>query len=181
MNIFKQKDEKAHLEAVPRREAGQAAEAVKSDSAHADEKAGSKMIVGPGIRLLGSEITDCDTVIVEGWVEATVDGRVMQISEKGTFTGVATVDEAEIRGLFKGDLTVRKRLTVCATGKVSGKIRYGKLVVEEGGELSGDVSALGAEQPLTIKLPGKPAGKPELPAKQGETWPPGQKSDTAVA
>ena len=28
---------------------------------------------------------------------------------------------------------------ICSTGKVSGKIRYGKLVVEEGGQLSGDV------------------------------------------
>lgn len=103
---------------------------------------GSRLIVGPNIRLAGSEISDCDTVIVEGRVEATVDGRVMQIAETGMFTGTVAIDMAEIRGKFQGELTVRKRLTVCGTGKVQGKIRYGTLVVEEGGELSGDVDSL---------------------------------------
>lgn len=118
------------------------------------EPQGSRLIVGPNIRLTGSEITDCDTVIVEGRVEATVDGRVMQIAETGVFTGTVAIDMAEIRGHFQGELTVRKRLTVCGTGKVSGHIRYGTLVVEEGGELSGDVDALGTGQ----SAPGKRAG-----------------------
>lgn len=134
------------------------------------EAHGSKLVVGPDIRLLGSEITDCDTIIVEGWVEATVDGRVMQISEKGTFTGTVSIDVADIRGHFKGELTVRKRLTVCSTGKVSGKIRYGKLVVEEGGELSGDISGLGGETAAQAK-PVQASNEPELPlAKQDESW-----------
>jgi cytoskeletal protein CcmA (bactofilin family) len=37
---------------------------------------------------------------------------------------------------------VRKQLLICATGKVSGKIRYGKLTIEEGGEISGDIAAI---------------------------------------
>jgi len=41
---------------------------------------------------------------------------------------------------------VRHKLVIYATGKVSGKIRYGKLVVEEGGQLSGDVQVGIAEQ-----------------------------------
>lgn len=106
------------------------------------EPEGGKLTVGPNIRLTGSEISDCDTVIVEGRVEATVDGRVMQISETGTFSGTVHIEMAEIRGRFEGDLTVKRRLTVCGTGKVSGKIRYGTLVVEEGGELSGDIESL---------------------------------------
>lgn len=117
------------------------------------ETQGSKLIVGPNIRLTGSEITDCDTVIVEGRVEATVDGRVMQIAETGVFSGTVAIDMAEIRGHFQGELTVRKRLTVCGTGKVSGHIRYGTLVVEEGGELSGDVDALGTAQSAPGRRP----------------------------
>lgn len=118
------------------------------------EAQGGRLIVGPNIRLSGSEITDCDTVIVEGRVEATVDGRVMQIAETGTFSGTVAIDMAEIRGNFQGELTVRKRLTVCGTGKVSGHIRYGTLVVEEGGELSGDVDALGKTQQAPARRPG---------------------------
>lgn len=109
---------------------------------------GSRLVVGSNVRLTGSEISDCDTAIVEGRVEATVDGRVMQITETGMFTGTVAIDMAEIRGQFNGELTVRKRLTVCGTGKVKGKIRYGTLVVEEGGELSGDVDSL-ATTPAT--------------------------------
>jgi cytoskeletal protein CcmA (bactofilin family) len=107
-----------------------------------DEAPLSKLIVGPDIKLKGAEITDCDTLIVEGRVEASMDSRVIQISERGVFAGKAGIDVAEIRGCFEGELTARKQLLVCATGKVSGKIRYGKLAVEEGGEVSGDVAAL---------------------------------------
>lgn len=100
---------------------------------------GSKLIVGPNIKLKGVEITDCDTLVVEGRVEATMDSRVIQIAESGAFKGSAGIDLAEIRGEFDGELTVREKLVIYSTGKVSGKIRYGKLVIEEGGQIAGDV------------------------------------------
>jgi cytoskeletal protein CcmA (bactofilin family) len=96
--------------------------------------------VGPNIKLKGVEITDCDTLVVEGTVEATMDSRVIQIAEQGAFRGSADIDIAEIRGEFNGTLTVRDKLVIFGTGRVSGKIRYGKLVVEEGGQLSGEIA-----------------------------------------
>lgn len=105
---------------------------------------GSKLIVGPNIKLKGVEITDCDTLVVEGRVEATMDSRVIQIAENGAFKGSAEIDIAEIRGEFNGDLTARVKLVIYATGKVTGKIRYGKIVIEEGGQLIGDVQVGGA-------------------------------------
>jgi cytoskeletal protein CcmA (bactofilin family) len=101
----------------------------------------SKLTVGPNIKLKGVEITDCDTLVVEGSVEATMDSRVIQISERGSFKGSADIDVAEIRGLFDGNLTVRQKLVIFATGKVTGKVRYGKIVIEEGGQLSGEIEA----------------------------------------
>jgi cytoskeletal protein CcmA (bactofilin family) len=95
--------------------------------------------VGPNIKLKGVEITDCDTLVVEGMVEATMDSRLMQIAECGAFKGSACIDIAEIHGDFDGDLTVRDKLMIYATGKITGKVRYGKLVIEEGGQLSGEV------------------------------------------
>lgn len=100
---------------------------------------GSKLIVGPNIKLKGVEITDCDTLAVEGRVEATIDSRVIQIAECGAFKGSAEIDIAEIHGEFDGELIARQKLVIYKTGKVSGKVRYGKLVVEEGGELTGDI------------------------------------------
>ena len=99
----------------------------------------SKLTVGPNIKLKGVEITDCDTLVVEGAVEATMDSRVIQIAESGSFTGSAEIDIAEIRGVFSGTLTVRQKLMIYSTGKVKGKIRYGKVVIEEGGQLSGEI------------------------------------------
>jgi cytoskeletal protein CcmA (bactofilin family) len=100
---------------------------------------GSKLTVGPNIKLKGVEITDCDTLVVEGMVEATMDSRVIQIAERGAFKGSAEIDIAEIHGEFDGNLTVRQKLVIYATGKVTGKIRYGKLVIEEGGQLAGEI------------------------------------------
>ncbi len=106
---------------------------------------GSKLTVGPNIKLKGVEITDCDTLVVEGLVEATMDSRVIQIAEQGAFKGSAEIDIAEIRGVFEGNLTVRQKLVIHATGKVTGKIRYGKVVIEEGGQLSGDIQCSAAD------------------------------------
>jgi cytoskeletal protein CcmA (bactofilin family) len=111
-----------------------------------EESAGSKLIVGPDIKLKGVEITDCDTLVVEGRVEASMDSRVVQIAASGVFTGNATMDVAEIWGCFEGQLTVRKQLVIYASGRVSGQIRYGQIRIEEGGELSGEISTLAAHE-----------------------------------
>ena len=108
-------------------------------SSSATPEGGSKLTVGPNIKLKGVEITDCDTLVVEGLVEATMDSRVMQIAEQGAFKGSAEIDVAEIRGEFSGNLTVRQKLVIYSTGKVTGTIRYGKLVIEEGGQLAGEI------------------------------------------
>jgi cytoskeletal protein CcmA (bactofilin family) len=107
-----------------------------------EEPAGSRLIVGPDIKLKGVEITDCDTLVVEGRVEASMDSRVVQIAENGVFSGTVSIDVAEIRGTFEGELTARKQLVIYSTGRVSGRIRYGKIRIEEGGEISGEVSTL---------------------------------------
>ncbi len=114
--------------------------ASKPASSSTTEGGGSKLTVGPNIKLKGVEITDCDTLVVEGTVEATMDSRVIQIAEQGAFHGTADIDIAEIHGEFDGQLTVREKLVIFSTGKVSGKIRYGKVVIEEGGQLSGEIS-----------------------------------------
>ena len=119
---------------------GGAQAASAAAAAPAVKEGGSKLTVGPNIKLKGVEITDCDTLVVEGLVEATMDSRVIQISEQGEFKGSADIDIAEIRGVFDGNLTVREKLVIHSTGKVTGKIRYGKIVIEEGGQLSGEIS-----------------------------------------
>lgn len=137
-------------------------------SATAPGSAGSKLTVGPNIKLKGVEITDCDTLVVEGTVEATMDSRVIQISEEGAFRGSAEIDIAEIRGSFNGTLTVRQKLVIFSTGKVSGTIRYGKLVVEEGGQLSGEIE-VGAGPRAKAGLDAATGHKPRMVETSGAT------------
>ena len=77
--------------------------------------------------------------------------RAIQIAEQGSFKGTADIEVAEIRGAFDGELTVRGRLVVHATGRINGKVRYGKLLVQEGGELCGDVGTLGEKSAASAR------------------------------
>jgi len=81
-----------------------------------------------------------------------MDSRVIQISERGAFKGSADIDIAEIRGHFEGTLNARQKLVIYSTGKVTGKVRYGKVVIEEGGQLSGEVD-VGSEKPRAVVAP----------------------------
>ncbi len=111
-----------------------------------EERKEAKLVVGPDIKMKGAEISDCDTLVVEGRMEATLDSRVLEIAQNGVFQGTIAVDNAEINGRFEGELTVRKQLTIHGTGKVSGKIRYAKIKIEEGAELAGEISVLDKSQ-----------------------------------
>jgi cytoskeletal protein CcmA (bactofilin family) len=128
--------------AAPAPAANAAVEATLPGSAIPGERKEAKLVVGPDIKLKGVEISDCDTLIVEGRVEATLDSRVLEITPNGVFQGTIAVDNAEIHGRFEGELTVRKQLTIYGAGKVSGKIRYAKIKVEEGAEISGEITTL---------------------------------------
>jgi len=122
---------------------------------------GSQLFVGPNIKLRGVEISDCDVLIVEGHVEATINSKAMQIAKPGTMKGVAVIDVAEIDGEFTGELTAHVKLIVRASGRVSGKIRYGHLIVSDGGEISGDVQRIESATDMSVKA-SAPAARPQL-------------------
>ena len=120
--------------------------------ATAGQPSGAKLIVGRNVKLKGVEISDCEMVVVEGQVEASVTAKGMQIAKPGTLKGNAVIDVAEIDGEFTGELTAHTKLVVNGTGRVSGTIRYGSLIVAEGGEITGDVKRLDDETP-TLRQP----------------------------
>ena len=128
------------------------------------EAPGSKLFVGVNIKLKGVEISDCDLLVVEGHVEATVHSKVMQIAKPGTLQGTAHIDVAEIHGDFTGELTARTRLVVHGTGRVSGTIRYGRLIVADGGAISGDVQQTDVAEPPRAVAPTQPPTRPHATA-----------------
>ena len=128
--------------------------------ATATDAPGSRLSIGPNINLKGVEISNCDVLVIEGNVDATITSKVMEIAQPGQFSGTANIDIAEIHGEFSGELTVRTKLVVHGTGRVTGTIRYGKLVVAEGGVLSGELKQL--DTPEDTKSGGQPLPRPLL-------------------
>lgn len=111
--------------------------------------------VGRGLKLEG-KIQSCDSLVIEGDVQATIESGTLTITETGEVRGDATVDEAEVNGRFDGSLVVRKCLTINATGRVTGTVRYGELRIEQGGQISGEIQAEDA----------KPASRPAVKAPE---------------
>lgn len=109
---------------------------------------GGELVIGQGIKVKGS-IGACKTLVVEGELDATVEVELLQLLEKGVFKGAATVVVAELAGRLDGKLTVEGKLTLRPTARVTGEIRYRRIVIEEGGELSGDIAAMSGQAAAT--------------------------------
>lgn len=104
-------------------------------------KAGKRILTVGNDILLKGEIATCDRLVIEGSVDATLkEVHTVEIAETGSFKGAAEIEDAEISGLFEGDLIVRNRLTIYATGKVRGKISYGEIEIERGGQMTGEIT-----------------------------------------
>ncbi|HEX7775828.1 MAG TPA: polymer-forming cytoskeletal protein [Parvibaculum sp.] len=117
--------------------------AVRTLQTHSSSQPGitpANLHVGRGLKLEG-KIQSCDSLVIEGDVQATIESGTLTITETGEVRGEATVDQAEINGKFDGTLIVRKCLTINATGKITGTVRYGELKVEQGGKISGEIEA----------------------------------------
>jgi cytoskeletal protein CcmA (bactofilin family) len=103
-----------------------------------------RLIVGREIVLTGA-IKACERLVIEGRVEATLtDIRSIEIAETGVLNGTAQVETADVAGRFDGDLVVRNRLQIHATGRVSGNVRYGSIEIERGGTIAGQIETLPA-------------------------------------
>lgn len=111
-------------------------------SSSMDEKGKKRILTVGNDILLKGEIATCDRLVIEGAVDAKLnDVHTVEIAETGSFKGSAEIEDAEISGLFEGDLIVRNRLIIYSTGKVRGKITYGEIEIERGGELTGEIKS----------------------------------------
>ena len=103
---------------------------------------GKRLTVGREISLSG-EITACETLIVEGSVEATLENsQFLEVAEGGLFKGTVVIDEAVIAGTFDGTLTARERLTVKSSGRITGHVKFSRIEIELGGEIDGEIHVL---------------------------------------
>jgi len=104
------------------------------------------LVVGRGISLQGT-VADAERLVVEGTVESQmIQATELSISQTGVFKGEVQVEDAEIAGTFDGTLTARGQLVIRGTGRVIGTARCRRLMVEDGGQISGKMEMLGDAQ-----------------------------------
>lgn len=139
-----------------------------SDRNPNNESGGNVLIVGEGIRLKG-EITACDRLVVEGHVEVSLnETRAVEIRPSGHFIGSCEVEEAEISGVYEGELDVRQRLIVHASGRATGKIRYGEIELERGGRIAGELSVRDPAKAVAAKMVETVQAQKPTPAQPGQ-------------
>jgi cytoskeletal protein CcmA (bactofilin family) len=110
-----------------------------------------KLVVGREIVVSG-DIASCESLVVEGTVQANVECQDLRVEEVGLFNGSASVANAEIFGRFEGELTVTGRLHLRATGKISAKVRYHEIEIERGGQISGDLQMQTTKSPDAVSV-----------------------------
>jgi cytoskeletal protein CcmA (bactofilin family) len=98
-------------------------------------------LIGPGVYFEGT-LQNCDEVVIDGTVKATIVADRILVRESGSFSGAATVNDAAVLGNFEGTLTASTKLTVNATGRVSGAISYAALEISSGGILTGNINVI---------------------------------------
>ena len=127
---------------IPRRVAEIPGVSRRGDHRLSLEDDANRLTVGRNICLNG-EITACEKLVVEGRVEAVLaEARMIEVMPTGFYKGSANVQEADISGYFEGSLVATDILTIRKDGRISGSVRYGKIVIESGGEISGDMASL---------------------------------------
>lgn len=132
---------------------------------------GRRLVVGEGISLSG-EIEACDVLIVEGTIEAALKGaRILEIAETGVFYGAVEIEEATVAGRFEGDLTVNGRLTIRASGSITGSISYKELAVEAGAILDGKVTPLSGKVEKKSEGSRSAQGQKKAPVNSGNELP----------
>jgi cytoskeletal protein CcmA (bactofilin family) len=120
------------------------------------------LVIARDIAIEG-KIAPCERLIVEGQLEAAVgDCRELGVARGASFKGSIRVEDADIAGLFEGDMTVRRRLRIRASGRLRGRIAYGHIEIEPGGQIDGEVARL---QPTvsqaSVDAPLEPSSPPD--------------------
>ena len=111
------------------------------------------LIIGEGAVLKG-EVKSGRRVEVWGYVEGGVTASEIVVQEGGKVYGNVNSDTAEVRGTLQGDVRVQQLFSLKSTGTAAGKIKYGRLSMEEGAELSAHVRnippAIAGDLDLTV-------------------------------
>jgi cytoskeletal protein CcmA (bactofilin family) len=85
------------------------------------------------------EMRNCHQLEVHGYVEGDVSAHNVLVHKTGRLFGSLRTDSAEIHGTLQGDVVVKNLIDIRSSGNVSGNVKYGKLALEMGGNLTAEM------------------------------------------
>ena len=99
--------------------------------------------VGEGAVLEGASIEISGTARIDGRLVGKIRAKHLIVGPSGSLNGDISGETASIEGVIEDSLELTGKLTVCATGKIRGSIRYGSIQCDEGAKLVERLSQIG--------------------------------------
>ncbi|BBO72436.1 hypothetical protein DSCA_63660 [Desulfosarcina alkanivorans] len=103
------------------------------------DKGNTFSIIDKGMTVDGS-LEGKGNLVVKGMVKGTLVGESVVISEEGQVAADTRVETMTVGGSFDGRVETSGQLVILATGRCTGEILCGDLVVEAGGRLDARVT-----------------------------------------
>ena len=115
-------------------------------------------VIGADMFIKG-DIRNGKHIDVLGLVEGSISAERVVVHNGGRITGTLIADNAQVDGVVQGHILVRQLIEIGSTGAVHGDVRYGKITMQIGAELTADVR----------NVPPAIAGDLNLAVKRGQT------------
>ena len=89
--------------------------------------------------ILRGEIRNCRQFQLHGYVEGNLNTDELIVHEGGRCYGTVRAGTATIAGSVQGEVFVKNLIKIQSTGDVAGNVQYGRLAMDQGGNLSADL------------------------------------------
>jgi cytoskeletal protein CcmA (bactofilin family) len=101
--------------------------------------ASSRVLVISEDTYLKGDVRNGGRIEVYGYVEGSVTGDELVVKPGGRCYGTVKVDGADVHGDLQGEIFVKQLITIRGPGSVAGNVRYGRLAMEMGANLTAEV------------------------------------------
>jgi cytoskeletal protein CcmA (bactofilin family) len=89
--------------------------------------------------ILKGDVKNAKRVEVRGYAEGEIAADDVVVRQGGRLYGGLKSKSAEVSGTLQGDVRVQELISIKSSGSVTGNVKYGRLAMEEGAELTASV------------------------------------------
>lgn len=112
----------------------------KNSDRSTSSRSGSETMLGTGLKAQGT-LSSASNIYIDGEFSGEIDCKATVVINRGACVSAdICASILVVHGEVAGDLNVKERLEIGATGKITGNVRAGSARVAEGGTLDGNCS-----------------------------------------